>query len=421
MKRVLLITYSFPPQASAGALRPGYLGRYLPEYGWEVSVVTRASAVPPFSVPLFPAGKASVAQRQDPSVSNRPLLRRALGKTRDTLAFPDELVGWIPMAVRAGMQAVRSRHFDAVLSTALPMSAHVAAWYLSKRTGLPWIADYRDAWSGNPYMPWGPLKSFAERTFEQFLIRHAAAVTTVSEPIAKQLERVHSRTATAIPNGYDEADWQDCALPVPQSFDLIYAGNLYDGKRSPEMLFQALRELQEVHHPAGGASVHFYTVNNIGLHEAAQRHGVSSQIFIHGFVPRPEVLRRQREAAVLLILLNADPRTENETGSKYLEYLGARRPMLVCGSSGSVMRSIVSSSGLGWYAATVEEAKRALIAAYGRFAGGQYEWTADLASIPTARDLARRFAQQLETVSTANAQGWQLSAEAEYESAAHRT
>jgi glycosyltransferase involved in cell wall biosynthesis len=399
MKRVLLVTHDFPPHPSPGALRSGYLAQYLPEFGWDATVVTRAAGDPPFPARIVPAGTTASTPLQGPTVpSARSKVRRALGRVRDMLIFPDYYASWIPRAVRAGMRASRERRFDAIFSTALPMSAHVAAWSISRITGVPWLADYRDAWSDNPYMEWGPVKRRLERALEQHIIKRASQVTTVSDAIAAQLSSTHRRQVVAIPNGYDPALWRDASPAPPAGFNLVYAGNLYDGKRSPQVLFQALRELSDAGHPAGNAVVHFYSANNTGLLQMAQQYGVDSQIRIHGMVPHAEVLQHQRDAAVLLILLNTDPKTEKETGSKYLEYLSARRPVLVCGPPTSVMRGIVQKCRLGWFAANVSDAKQALSSAYARFTAGDFVWTPDTSGLPTARDLARAFAECLDRV-----------------------
>lgn len=403
MKRVLLITRAFPPQPSPGALRPGYLAKYLPEFGWEVTVVTRPTGA---SAPVQVASVMAAPSR----------MRRILGRARDTLAFPDDYAAWIPVAVASGLRAMRGRRFDAILSTALPMSAHVAAWILSRASGTPWIADYRDAWSGNPYMPWGPVKASLERSFERCMIKSAARVTTISDGLAKQLAETHCREVMAIPNGYDPAEWPEAEPAPPSAFSLIYTGNLYDGKRSPETLFRALRELRDEGNAAGEAIVHFYSANNIGLSAMAQRYGIETQIRLHGLAPRADVLQHQRDSAVLLILLNTDPKTKDETGSKFLEYLGARRPMLVCGPPESIMRAMVESCRLGWFASDAPQVKQALCTAYARFTAGEAAWHADTATLPTARDLARGFASQLDSVSAPTSGEWRRSAAAELES-----
>ena len=113
-------------------------------------------------------------------------------------------------------------------------------------------------------------------------------------------------------------------------------------------------------------------------------------------VPRAAALRAQRSAAALLIFLNMDESTAGEMGSKYLEYMGARRPIIAIGPKSSIMREFIDRSGLGWFASDVDEAKAALRQAYARFASGSYELHRDTGLVPTARTLARRFADVLD-------------------------
>jgi hypothetical protein len=109
-------------------------------------------------------------------------------------------------------------------------------------------------------------------------------------------------------------------------------------------------------------------------------------------------MRAQRSAAALLIFLNMDPATGQEMGSKVLEYLGARRPIIAFGPPNSVMRDFIRRNRLGWFASNVEEAQDALRCAYGRFAAGTYELTIDSRAFPSATDLARAFAERLDAV-----------------------
>jgi hypothetical protein len=111
-------------------------------------------------------------------------------------------------------------------------------------------------------------------------------------------------------------------------------------------------------------------------------------------------MRAQRSAAALLVFLNMDPATGTELGSKILEYLGARRPIIAFGPANSVMRDFIRRNRLGWFASNVEEAKHALSAAHARFAAGTYELSIDSRAFPTAIDLARAFAERLDAVTS---------------------
>ena len=402
MKRLLLVTYVFPPAPSPGAQRPGYLARYLPQFGWDVTVLTASAGIPPFPARAVstatPAGasfedrlRAKVTAKSHQSDS---ALRRVLRGVKENVLFPDSTAPWIPKALQAGSALLKSERYDAIFSTAHPPSVHVVAWMLAKQSGLPWIADYRDPWAGNAYLKRPLVRQLLEECLERGMIRRAKAVTTISEPIADQLRRFHRRrSVSVIPNAYDPADWSAVPDVKPERFDLVYTGSMYGGKRSPDFFFEALARLRAFKDPAGlEARVHFYGPNSENVDGSAAKHSVNLVVRQHGMVPRAQAMRAQRSAATLLIFLSMDPATSAEMGSKYLEYLGARRPIIAFGPPNSVMRSFIAQSGLGWFASNADEAETALREAYARFSNGNYEAVAEPGSAPSARDIALRFA-----------------------------
>lgn len=407
MKRVLLISYVFPPEPSPGALRPGYLARYLPQFGWEATVLTQSAGTPPFPARVVSTRtpESALQQRVRMSIASRARdphspIRRHLRGIRDALHFPDTTAPWIRTARKAGLQLIRCEHFDAILSTALPATVHIVACDLARRSGLPWIADYRDPWAGNAYVARAPIRRALEEQYERRLLQRASCITTISKPIAAQLGAFHRReTVHVIPNAYDPVEWDALPDDRPARFDLSFTGSMYDGKRSPDLLFAAISALRAEHDPAAHAArVHFYGPNSDNVAESAARLGVTLHVRQHGVVPRAQAMRAQRSSAALLIFLNMAPATANEMGSKYLEYLGARRPIIAFGPHNSVLRDFIRRHRLGWFVSDVEQAKVALRAAYARFAAGTYELIVDSRAFPTAADLARRFAERLDAV-----------------------
>lgn len=407
MKRVLLIAHVFPPEPSPGAVRPGYLARYLPQFGWEATVLTQSSGTPPFPARVVSTGAvvSPLESRFRASITSRARdpyspLRRHLRAAKELLLFPDATAPWIRPARRLGIELLNTEHFDAILSTALPATVHVVAADLARLTGLPWIADYRDPWAGNAYVHRGPLRRFFEEQLERRLLRRAACITTISVPIADQLTAFHRRQAVhVIPNAYDPAEWEAIPDERPTRFDLCYTGSMYDGKRSPDLLFEAIAAMRTERDPAAhSARVHFYGRNSDNVAQSAVRFGVTLQVREHGMVPRAQAMSAQRSAAALLIFLNMDPATGTEMGSKFLEYVGARRPIIAFGPENSVMREFIRRNRLGWFASNVEEAKTALRAAHSRFTAGTYELTINSRAVPTANALAQRFAELLESV-----------------------
>jgi hypothetical protein len=409
---LLLVAYYFPPEPVAGALRPGYLATYLREFGWNVTVLTRPlaqerarhiRAIPVVTAPVLgdslERSVRGALDAQGESRTQRPSpLRRALRWAKKTLTFPDRAAGWAPAAFARGCGIARRRPFDAVISTATPATAHLVGASLAARLRVPWIADYRDPWAGNPGVGDGPVRARLQHLVERSVLRRASAITTISAPIAATLEAIHRRPVTVIPNASDPSDWQGLEAIVPQRFELCYTGSLYAEHRTPRLLFEALAALRSESDPAATVRVVFYGPANDHLMQEARRFGVEDLVEYRGIVPRAQAIAAQREASDLLIFLNMDPSTTFELGSKIIEYARARRPILAFGPAGSVVRDYLARHAMGWFASDLDEAKSAVREAYRTFTNGRTEIEPPPDADYTARDLAKAFAQQLDAV-----------------------
>jgi glycosyltransferase involved in cell wall biosynthesis len=413
MRRLLLVAYYFPPEPVAGALRPGYLAAHLPAFGWDVTVLTRRlepedpRRTADGAVITAPVAGGSVEQAirqafvpeaQTRSADRVPPLRRALRWAKRTLLFPDRAVGWTLAAASRGRAANAKLRFDAIVSTATPATAHVVGAMIARASGTPWIADYRDPWAGNPGAQDGAVRAAMQLAAERLVVRRAAAITTISKPIATRLEAIHHRPVTVIPNANDPGEWDGLDAIRPTRFQFCYTGSLYAEHRTPALFFAALASLRAEGDPAADADVVFLGPSNDHLMEEAHRYGLADRVTYGGVVPRARALAAQREASDLLVFLNMDPSSAFELGSKIIEYTSARRPILAFGPSQSVMREHVLRHGLGWFASNLDEAREAVRAAHRRFVAGDVELPEPPAKGYDARDLARAFAEQLEAV-----------------------
>src|SRR5579863_1194272 len=158
MKRVLFVTYWYPPQPAAGALRTGYIANNLQEFGWEPVVLTReypgtqrstfaVETVPEFGLPRAAAQKSDRAPIQ---VARHPVDQRIRDLVKCFIHVPDDHSSWLAAALHRAHRLAKENAFDAVLSSAPPPNVHFIARAVAMRTGIPWIADYRDLWAG-PY------------------------------------------------------------------------------------------------------------------------------------------------------------------------------------------------------------------------------------------------------------------------------
>jgi hypothetical protein len=420
MKRLLLISYFFPPEPAAGSLRPWYLAKYLPEFGWKCVIVTRcfpeisnSSADVIRAHEWFPwrqPANLSMAFTTDPDPSG-PVQRPAgfpAPLLKSILFFPDRTVGWVPNAAANALSLTKGLTFDAILSSAMPPTTHVVASLVSRLRGIPWIADFRDPWIGGRYLSHGRVRLAIESGFERLVMKPAVEMTAVSQNIATTLKARHpSINVRVIQNSFDPEEWADVPHVAPNRFSIVYTGTLYDGQRSPDLIFSATAQLKRQQHPiAESIMFQFYGSDSEVVDDPARAYSISEQVSHFRAIPRSESLKIQRASAALLILLKMDVGTADELGSKILEYAAAQRPIIAVGPRESVVRSVIESNDLGWYASSEQECLEALQAAYERFKMGNFVTKGmALANTVSAKSMAGQFASVLDGVVSARSKG----------------
>jgi len=263
-KRVLIITYYFPPRPSVASLRLKGLAKYLPEFGWKPVILTAALPVEPdprFKVIQTPY-PGDVSHRFKKRLHLQPdkgfqeqvgvplairgvkgsLTSKVITFIKGIIAYPDEQKAWLPFAVDSGHELLHKEKFDAILSSSGPVTCHLIAKELKRKHKVPWIADLRDLWTQNHYYPYGIIRKWFERRLELKTLNEADALVTVSEPLAKDLGLLHhKKLVCAIPNGFDPDEMG--SAPLTKEFTITYTGQLYQGKQDPSLLLRALAEL----------------------------------------------------------------------------------------------------------------------------------------------------------------------------------
>jgi glycosyltransferase involved in cell wall biosynthesis len=428
MRRVLVVSYYFPPSPNVAALRMRGLARYLPAHGWEPVFLTaeapgalpvpdeaRAVRVPdpgPVSARLkslvgFDPGRSFQEQLGVPSAARtgkRPWSRKLFMRVKGLIVFPDEQLLWGRRALPEGRRLIREERFDAILSSSPPPTAHRIARDLQDRSRLPWVADFRDLWTLGHIYEHGRVRRWVESVFEQRTLATADALVTVSSPLAERLETLHrGREVAAIPNGWDARDWAglEATAPEPRELAIVHAGSLYQGRTDPLPLLRAARKLLDarVLDPAT-FRIRFYGDSEPWLAGDSAKLGLEGVVEQLGRIPREEVLRREASAQALLLLVWQDPAEPGIYSAKVFEYLGARRPILAIGGpEKSVVRDLLERTGAGDYCPDDPSIERTLErfarehAASGRL---EYRGRASEANELTQDAMARRFAAVLD-------------------------
>jgi glycosyltransferase involved in cell wall biosynthesis len=359
-RRLLLISRELPPAIGPHPIRVAKLAKYLPEFGWKPTILTvpvdhawatddtllndldgvEIVRVPRLLSRVVPPTTGN--SREATSGRRHPV---AGGRVRTNVAqrllLPDRDILWaLPAARRAARLA---GPFDAVLTTAPPFSTHLVGYWLSLRHHLPWVAEYRDNWSMNPFYRRGTVLQRLNRATERRLLARADGIITVSEAAAGEIERAFPSTAGKLSvamNGFDPDDLPFAAAR-PEFFEIAYMGTL-DERRDPRPFIEALR-LAVASDPEFSRTLRVSFVGNVAMWAADAATGAlgQSRVRVHGILPHREALTRAAGAAVLLGITTRAEAGGAGLTSKLFEYLGLRRPVLMLAPPGPA-RSLVT-------------------------------------------------------------------------------
>lgn len=377
-KRVLMITYPYPPIWGMGTIRSLKFATYLPKFGWSPVILTVRADMPAREEKtgteiavvrtryinirktidyLLRRGRNDQDEYRQAGLyeskekSGYSILSSLKKMAQDLVFFPDDRIGWYPFGVREGFRAIKEFEIKAIYSTSSPVTSHMIAHSLKHKTGLPWVADLRDLWTQNPYYQKIHVVSWLEGILEKHILSTADAVVTVSEPLAAQLSQRHRRLSgkiQVITNGFDPDDFKDTVIKRPEKFTITHTGQLYQLKRNPEPLLAALAELR------GDGLIHLEDVElrfvgklNPALTKLSAKYNMEKSLTVAGVVPYPEALTEQQQSSILLVMVNDDNFCKGELTGKIFEYLGAGRQILALVPPGNVIEKLLEETGAG--------------------------------------------------------------------------
>jgi glycosyltransferase involved in cell wall biosynthesis len=376
--RVLLITYYWPPSGGGGVQRWLKFSKYLREFEIEPIVYTPSN-------PDYPAlDESLIAEIPDglevwkqpiwePYAYYRRFTNQAADKkiysgfitehAQETLTqkisvfirgnffIPDARKFWIRPSVKFLSQQLAQKPVDLIVSTGPPHSMHMIAYGVAKKTGIPWIADFRDPWTGIDFYDKLRLTSWADRIHhrkERRVLLNATAVVSVSPYCIRHLEELSGRRVHLITNGYDEKDFSENVEPDKSSFSITHIGSI-NPDRNPPALWHALEELLHEDIPFRNA----FRLNIIGpidrsVSALLETHPlISARMQVTDWIEHHEAIRVMRKAQVLLLLLNDTPNTRGLLPGKLFEYLGAGRPIICIGAEDGDAAELIRSSSSG--------------------------------------------------------------------------
>lgn len=363
MNRVLVIAYYFPPMGMGGVQRAVKFVKYLPEFGWEPTVLTvkdvlyyarddsfeedmkDASVVRTESLDPLRLG-AKWSDQKSAVVSGRcGHLGKLHGMIARWMAIPDPKVLWIPHAVQAALKLIHQNKIDLILTTSPPHSAHLIGWYLKRMTGVPWVADFRDDWLG---MYFDDLPTRAHAGLNRWIIRQiiekANGIVTVSEPIRDVLLAISRNTKSrceVIRNGYDRSEFEGVSEGSRDLFTITYSGTV-SPLLNPSVFLQGVAQaLDQRTDLRTRIRVRFIGgIIDLDLSHMIESYGLNDIVSVEGYLPHDESVGRMIDSDLLLLLLPESGSAGLVTGKVY-EYLASGKPILALAPCGEDEQLII--------------------------------------------------------------------------------
>lgn len=354
-KRLLMIAYHFPPvRVSSGIQRTLKFCAYLREFGWEPLVLTVSpnayEITSPDQLGEIPPGV--VVERAFGLDTSRHLAIR--GKYLHWMAQPDRWVSWWPAAVWTGMKMIRKYQPQAIMSTFPIATAHRIGLSLQKRSGLPWIADFRDSMTEVGY-PRDPLTWRVHRRLEEEAVRHCAKAVFTTVPTrdmyAERYPEISADRWAVIENGFDEENFRDAENGLSQAplgpegqLTLVHSGVLYPKERDPRPFFAAISQLKNAG-KIDGKSVRIVlrATGSDGLYKPMlEELRIDDIVHLEPVVPYREALQEMLRADALLLFQGSV--CNHQVPAKIYEYYRAGKPILAladpAGISAQMLRDV---------------------------------------------------------------------------------
>lgn len=378
MKRVLFVSYYFPPSGGAGVQRVLKFVKYLPALGWQPAVLTVEESadfpardealfaeVPPeveiIRTPIFEpynayrrlTGRDASQPTDMASLENhRASAKERLAEwVRCTFFIPDARCFWKGPAVRAGLRYIRQTRPDVIVSSGPPYTCHLIGRALHRKTGIPWVADFRDSWVDWVSSPnrWA-LPRAIDLGLEGGVLRDADRVLTVSDGVRDDLLSRHPQIGSGhfdlLPNGYDAADFEGLTVEPPTDrFTLTYTGSLY-GRRNPLTLLDALDRLLAAS-PELKDRLRLRFVGRVDGQFLEAFHRFPAIIEHVPYVTHAESIAYLLNSSASLLIIDDTPAMRGILTGKLYEYLGAQRPILALapeGEAASLIHSLKAGS-----------------------------------------------------------------------------
>ena len=375
-KKILIISYYWPPAGGPGVQRWLKFVKYLPDFGIEPHVYIPENPTYPLldanlleevaketiivKHPIFePYGLASIfSKNKTKKISSgiianqrkQSFVEKAMLWIRGNVFIPDARVFWVKPSVKFLKQYLQENQIDTVITTGPPHSLHLIGLGLKKELQITWLADFRDPWTTIGYHKQLKLSNFAakkHKALEKEVMTTCDGLIVTSPTTKTEFQAITSKPIEVITNGYDVE--KVIKKPLDEKFTLAHIGSFLSA-RNPRILWKALKELTK-ENPDFKKHFQLKLIGAVSVEvmQTIQEFKLGKYVNNLGYVSHEVAILEQRTAQVLLLIEIDSEETKCIIPGKLFEYMVSERPIIAIGPENADFAQIIKETNTGTF------------------------------------------------------------------------
>lgn len=391
-KKLLIITYYWPPAGGPGVQRWLKFVKYLPDFNIqpivyipenptypildeglvkevsESAIILKNKITEPYGfASFFSKNKTKkISSGIIPNQKKQTFIEKTLLWIRGNLFIPDARVLWVSPSVRFLKQYIREHQIDTIVTSGPPHSLQLIGLQLKKELDLTWLADFRDPWTTIGYHKALKLSTYAgskHKALEKEVLTTADTIIVTSKTTKKEFEALTLKPIAVITNGYDVE--QVAKQPLDAKFTMAHIGSFLS-ERNPRILWEVLRELvAESNDFKNDFELKLMGATSQEILDTIAEFKLSDYVRNLGYVSHEEAVEHQRKSQVLLLIEIDSEDTRSIIPGKLFEYMVSERPIVALGPIGSDFAEIITSTNTGvFFTYNEKESLKALLTKY---------------------------------------------------------
>ena len=363
MKKVLIITYYWPPSGGPGGQRVLKFCKYLPKYGWQPVILTVKDGEYPardetllsesidmethlsdafsfYSIFNWITGNNSVPTHQLSKSKDDTLFTKLARWIRYNLVIPDGRIGWYSGAVKKGKKLLDNQNFDLIFSSGPPHSVHLIGRKLAKVSHVKWVADFRDPWTDRFYYlenPRNSLTTWIDGLLEKKVLNDCNGLITVSTGFESLLnDRLPIKSkSTVIYNGFDQDDFSRKSKERKSRDQIVisHTGSL-SMSQNPLGLFESVKDHND---SSSGSKITIQLVGSVhpNILDTIQRLNIQQYVSILSYQPHQKAIQILVDSDFIFLVVPNQDKNKGIIPGKIFEYFKCQSEIILIGNERS--------------------------------------------------------------------------------------